>query len=250
MPPTFPPRPSFRRLTWLALPALALAGCGISAYEQKMQEAEVRLDRFDAENEVLGDPLALPPHKDTEGPPFDVFLRPPRGVASKDKTQPGELPYHYPANGGLCTDLYLTFGNVDEGRDKLEKQIEAIFGVPPQNWQAIEITHPFGRPAIPFDRVEFADPRAAVNCIVYVHQEPSQPAAAVVFRVLQAYRSSDSYKGSDDILKSSCQALFPGEEHPSAAKMSDAILKMSMQTYAERDGASKARRTFGKPLEW
>ena len=100
MPPTFPFRSSFRRLALAALPVLALTGCGIADYEKKMQEAEARVKRFDDENALLGDPLVLPPRKEMEGPPFDVFLRPPRGVAAKDKTQPGELAYHYPASSG------------------------------------------------------------------------------------------------------------------------------------------------------
>ncbi len=226
MPPTIFPRSFFYGLVGLALPALA--GCGISDYEKRMQEAEVRMDRFDAENKVLGDPLVLPPRKEKEnqGPPFDAFLRPPVGVAGKENTRPGELAYHYPASGDPFTDLYLTFGNADDGRDKLERQLEAVFGAPAQNWQPVEITHLFGRPATTLtDFAEFADARAPANapanCVAYVHQEAGQPAAAVVFRVLQAKR----------------------------AAAGDAI-KMSMQTYAERGDASKARATYAKPLQW
>lgn len=221
--------PSSRRLwlgrtAWLALPALALTGCGIGDYEKKMQESEVRVERYDEENKLLGEPLLLPPRKDNEGPPFDVFLRPPLGVANKDKTQPGELAYHYPASGGVCTDLYLTFGAAGDGRDKLERQLEAAFAVPPQNWQPVAIDHPFGRPDAAFDAVEFADPRAPANApasvFAYVHQDAGQPAVAVVYRVLQANR----------------------------AAAGDA-LKMSLQTYADHEDAGKARGAYGKPLQ-
>ena len=223
LPPIFPRRSSFRKLALAALPALALAGCGIADYEKKMQEAEVRVQRFDEENRLLGDPLILPPHKDMEGPPFDVFLRPPKGVANKDKTQPGELGYHYPAASGYFTDLYLTFGSPDDGRDKLEKQIEAILGAAPQNWQPVEINHPFGRPPLTFDAVEFVDPRAAANApanyIAYVQQAPGQPPVGVVFRVLQTNRG------------------FAGD-----------AVKMSMQSYAEHADAFKARSIYGKAM--
>lgn len=225
MPPSLRRRASCRKLTLVALPALMLAGCGVADYEKKMQDAEVRVGRFDDENKLLGDPLVLPPHKDKEGPPIDVFLRPPKGVTNQEKTQPGELPYHYPAANGLCTDLYLTFGATDDGRDKLERQIEDRLGATAQNWQPVEIHPSFGRPAVAFDAVEFVDPRspatAPANYIVYVHQAPGRPAVGVVFRVLQSNRSAAG----------------------------DAV-KMSIETYAEEPASFKARANAGKPMAW
>jgi len=210
-------------LALIALPALA--GCGIADYEKKMQDAEVRVQRFDDENKLLGEPLLLPAKTDKEeGAPIDVFLRPPIGVVNKDKTQPGELAYHYPATSGACTDLYLTFGSKDDGRDKLEKEIADRLGAAAPNWQPVEVRPPFGRPAVAFDAVEFADPRTPANAapadyIAYVHQTAGLPAVGVVFRVSHS-------------------------NHAAA----DPAVKMSLETFAEPPDSAKARAAYGKPL--
>ena len=222
MSPTADPRRLLRTLVPIAL--LALTGCGIADYEKKMQDAEVRVERFDEENKLLGEPLVLPAHTDKEeGAPIDVFLRPPKGVETKDKTQPGELAYHYPATSGVCTDLFLTFGAKDEGRDKLEKEIADRLGAAAPNWQPFEVRPPFGRPAVAFDAVEFADPRAPANAptvyIGYVHQTPGLPAVGVVYRVLQSNRAA-----------------------------AEPAVKMSLETFAEQPDSSKARAAYGKPL--
>ena len=85
------------------------------------------------------------------------------------------------------------------------------------------MNHPFGRPPLTFDAVEFVDPRAPANApasyIAYVHQAPGQPAVGVVFRVLQTNR------------------VFV-----------DAAVKMSMQSYAQKDDAFKARGMYSKPM--
>ncbi len=222
MSPTVDPRRPFRILIPIAL--LALTGCGVADYEKKMQDAEVRVQRFDEENRLLGEPLFLPAHTDKEeGAPIDVFLRPPKGVETKDKTQPGELEYHYPATSGVCTDLYLSFGAKDDGRDKLEKAIADRLGAAAPNWQPVEVRPPFGRPAVAFDAVEFADPRAAANApadyIAYVHQTPGLPAVGVVFRFLQSNRAA-----------------------------ADPAVKMSLETFAEQPDSYKARAAYGKAL--
>ena len=57
---------------------LATTGCGVADYEKKMQEAEVRIQRIDEENELLGDPLLVP--ATAQWTAAALFLRPPQGV--------------------------------------------------------------------------------------------------------------------------------------------------------------------------
>jgi len=195
------------------LSLIALTGCGLADYEKKMREADARVQRFDEENALLGDPLSLPT---TNGPPVDVFLRPPRGVS---KNGAADDPYHFPG-GGLCTDLYLVFGDADGGKDKLEKQVEMRFGAAGLSWQAVTVQPP-DRPALDFEAAEFADPRAPANapavCIAYVHQSAGRAPVAVDFRVAQANRAGI-----------------------------DTTVKKSLESYAEAGDAGKARTDFAK----
>ena len=97
MPPTVKPRRSRRPVLFLA--ALAPAGCGLANYEHEMQLADARLQRFDDENRLLGDPLILPGGDAV--PAADVFLRPPRGSRKTPSTRK-RRPLRYPTTGGAC----------------------------------------------------------------------------------------------------------------------------------------------------
>jgi hypothetical protein len=210
LPPTVKPRPSSRYVIFIA--ALALTGCGVAGYEKQMQEAEVRIQRFDEENRLLGDPLELPALPKELA--VTLFLRPPKGVVNSSKKD--DIPYHYPATSGVCTDLYLA---INEGREKAEKLIEERLGSTALNWQPVEVNPP-GRPPIAFETVEFFDPKVPANTAVYVayvHQSAGRPAVGVVFRVLKSNRDAAG---------------------PS--------LKMSMESYAEAGDAFKARDDFKK----
>jgi hypothetical protein len=194
---------------------LAVAGCGLADYEKKMREADARVQHFDEENKLLGDPLNLPGAD--RAPPVDVFLRPPRGVS---KSGAADDPYHFAGGAGLCSDLYLMFGDAEGGKDKLEKQVEERFGAAGLNWQPVTV-RPADRPALDFDAAEFADPRAPANapavCIAYVHQTQGRAPAGVVFRVAQPNRAGV-----------------------------EPTVKKSLESYAEAGDAAKARSDFAK----
>jgi hypothetical protein len=196
--------------------ALALAGCGVAGYEKQMQEADIRIQRIDEENRLLGPPLDFPAPL-PKAPSIALFLRPPKGIQTTSKKV--EIPYHYPATSGLCSDVYLA---IDDGRKKVEKSIEDHLGAPAGNWRAFQVNPP-GRPQIAFEAVRFDDPKvtAPANApavfVAYVHQTAGFPAVGVVFRVL----------------KTNQDAALPS-------------LKMSMETYAEQGDAYKARADYGK----
>ncbi len=202
MPPTVKPRRSYPLA--LSVAFLSLAGCGVRDYETQMQKAEVRIRRFDDENRLLGIPLTFPPLNSAAPPPF---LRPPLGVAST--CQKDEIPYHFPANGGVCLDVYVALG---DDPATVKKMIEDRFDVPAQPWQPVTI-NPSNRKPIIFEAVEFNDSRnAAAAFRAYVHQS-----AGVVFHFLKVNREA---------------------ANPS--------LQMSMETYADGGEAFKANDDFTK----
>ena len=218
MPPTVKPGLFCRRaLLVAALGAPVLSGCGLADYEKKMQDAEARVQRFDEDNRLLGDPLTFPAD---QAPGMDIFLRPPKGVAKSHDTRKDQPPYHFPASSGVCTEMLAMFGSSNDGKDKLEKQIEDRFSRQALNWQAIEVHPPERTQSISFDAIEFNDPLEVANApavfIAYVHQSSGHPAVGLVFRLLQSNRSG-----------------------------ADAAVKRCLETYAELDDAVKARAAFG-----
>ncbi len=205
MPPTVKARRSYLPCP---PPSWRLAGCGVSDYESKMQEAEVRIQRIDNENLLLGDPLEIPVR--AEAPAVAVFLRPPKGVSSVSLKD--VYPFRYPATSGVCTDVAVAFG---DGPKNVEKLIEETFNAPAQNWQAVSVNSA-ARKAVSFEAVEFLDPATPANSpdvyVAYVHQT-----VGVVFHVLNKNRD--------------------------AAKPS---LQMSMETYLDGADAGKARSDYLK----
>ena len=73
------------RPCWLIGLALCCGGCGISAYEDRMQQAKKTLDRLDEESRYLDNPARGPEKPNKEGRRYgiaNVFLRLPRGFSS------------------------------------------------------------------------------------------------------------------------------------------------------------------------
>ena len=216
MPPAVNPRPMFRFAPLVV--ALAAAGCGLSDYESKMQLADVRLQRIDDENRVLGDPLILPVGDGS--PPADVFLRPPKGI-NKNSIDQKETPLHYPATtASVCTDVYLWFepkgDEPDKDKDKLKRRIEAGLSQPAATWQPYSSQAGEGRPATAFDCVQFV-PTNTASYRAYVHTTAGGVAVGVVFKVAQ----------------------------PAPAGADEAI-QWSLGTYADSAEASKARSDYQK----
>src|SRR4051812_24492575 len=89
------------------LVGLALAGlaAGCTEYEARMSSEQDRIDRFDEEMRLLGDPIALPPlpekkegeKKEGEKDIFrtDLFFRPPRGIPTNTESPAAAAYYRY-----------------------------------------------------------------------------------------------------------------------------------------------------------
>lgn len=102
--PILPRREANPVSSWrfLAVAALVFAGgCGLADYEKRIDEQKEYLQRFDEENELLGQPLEMPTRtvKDDKGLrletplPLEFFLRPPKGIANKFKAE--DPPFVY-----------------------------------------------------------------------------------------------------------------------------------------------------------
>jgi hypothetical protein len=103
------------RAAWAALPlALLAGGCGLADYEARMQQAQARVNRYDEENRVLGDPIIIPSRKveaKVEGgrrgaarsvPIVALFLRPPRGISPAPEDEAiKDLVFRYPTIGAI-----------------------------------------------------------------------------------------------------------------------------------------------------
>lgn len=95
--------PKFLRLP-AGLLLLAVLGCGLAEYEEKMKQTKKRLDRHDEEKKLLDDPLEMPTKKvrDKNGPereePLEqIFLRLPLGIPKKAYVHEGIFwRYGYP----------------------------------------------------------------------------------------------------------------------------------------------------------
>jgi hypothetical protein len=86
--------------------ALLVAGCGLSDYEERMREAQLGVERCDAD---AGLEVPLGPSTSAEVP--DIFFRPPRGLVVTDKGTQTKGTYHLgrkPGETGPVSELFVT----------------------------------------------------------------------------------------------------------------------------------------------
>jgi hypothetical protein len=102
----------------LVVLALLASGCGLADYEARMVAEQKRLEYLDLENAYLGEPITPPPKPPSppaesepanpapsNQPEMDLFLRLPKGVATKYKSMPlGSVLYQYVGNSAPISD--------------------------------------------------------------------------------------------------------------------------------------------------
>jgi hypothetical protein len=156
------------RLAGLAGVAVALAAlaAGCSEYEDRMRGEQERVDRFDEEMRLLGDPIVLPPlpekkegeKKEGEKEIFrtDLFLRPPKGVPSNTESPATATVYQYRRATGLSgnetdgvwwVDVALGDAKDKEFATAVVKEVAPYLG---NYQQATEARTPPGREPINF----------------------------------------------------------------------------------------------------
>src|SRR5205807_624225 len=140
---------------------LTAAGCGLDAYQRRMDEERARLRVYDDEAKYLGPPLVMPknPGEPEEKQPvlqqLIVFLRAPRGIATAPDAegvfQSGRTTLHrYPGE----KEGYNLFLAGDNGRlkgDEFRQEVLGALGefsqrvqmrpltIPEQAWKSIKV---------------------------------------------------------------------------------------------------------------
>jgi hypothetical protein len=189
------------------LVALLAAGCGLNEYETLMRKTQDRVQRFDEENRLLGEPLVAPtvtdPKTKANVAVAEVFLRPPRGIADKvGQARLNDL-YRYPATqvGGTFTALEVAFG---KGEDDLAAKYKDWF--PGVDAPALQKRDVAGRP---FQVAEF-DYNATDSAAVYI--TPAQKGRTQVALVYWLDRSKKA--GAVATLNFSLSSLGVDTEAP------------------------------------
>lgn len=123
------PRAAAGALLGLAL--LAGAGCGLDAYQKRMDEERERLKVYEEEARYLGPPLTMPTNPDDKEPPLKtliVFLRAPRNIGTAPAEADGKFEsgrtalYRYPGT----SEGYNLFLAGDTGELKLAEFREQV----------------------------------------------------------------------------------------------------------------------------
>lgn len=150
---------------WLSLGWLAgcvfLTGCGLSAYEAKMQRAQQRLKAIEEENRILDGPLSIPVPAAKEGvpPPPAVFLRAPKGISeiAQNATEPRNgVLYTYRNPGGMTVGSVAQVEVGIGGKDDKEflASVERLYG---RSGDVLKRPTPFKYAGRSFEATEFED---------------------------------------------------------------------------------------------
>jgi len=98
---------------------LALTGCELSKYEEKMYEATKGVKQAEEENKHLDNPVVLPQGTAKIGEyeladSDDFFFRPPKGIKSNAEPPPDGILFVYPSASGDFEKMYLCAVKTDK----------------------------------------------------------------------------------------------------------------------------------------
>jgi hypothetical protein len=163
------------RLLAAALTA-SISGCGLSAYEAKMAEAQKRADEIERTESALGIVITPP-----DGCPVDVYLRTPRGVAgSSSESLVNDYFYRYPSAGsgkGIVSQLYLAAaadGNLLTVRQRIRSSFPTAEALPARTVESAD------QRSLSFEA--WTDSDFSTKNYIFLHQNGSN-VVALVFRV-------------------------------------------------------------------
>jgi hypothetical protein len=189
-------RRSCSRLLLLTL-ALGVSGCGLSDYESKMLEQQQRVQRWDAENKLLGKPLDIKyPEKDAAPA---VFLRAPKeiGTQAPEELRDGwRAVYLRQGNTGLfksvCVNVYL--------RADLENDLLRVFPHPAQ----VPATNRSTQSGVALRQWSWEEGTSAYVVLLY---PATKPTTAVVYEYERGKNVQEALTLSADTLAVGGEAL-------------------------------------------
>jgi hypothetical protein len=213
-------------------------GCGVADYESKMILAQQRLERFDKEDKMLGQPLVIPKHLDKleiRRPWANLFVRPPKGIRPQfvetDAEEPepvlrGSLLYDYvpPAKqtaGGVAR-VELAFG---EQKDFVAQLLGNFTGTSdPKKSQ--RTFRPTGRQmGITFETIEMEGTDGGIDYLYSINRTATQSGVqiAIVYWVIKSEVGKVKASG---------------------------LLDISLESFALEEDANRSRELFarGSPL--
>lgn len=194
---------------------LLAAGCGLADYENRMEQAQKRLDRYEVEARVLDDPLIIPSRFDKDNkllPDPNIYLRPPKGIgtSAENPEQPrARLFYSFKPRGTTAGGVAL----VEVAIGDLSKEFRAdalrcfsAAGTPVTQTRKLG---PAGRETT-FDTIEFDDGQYFYSVNIF---RGSQEQIAIAYWVPLAQKPS-----AGSVIKTSLETFAVGNE---AAKLKD-----------------------------
>jgi hypothetical protein len=207
----------------LAGGALLLAGCGLSDYLGQQSSEASRLQRWDEENKLLGDPLAMPefPKKDGKAQTWDVFLRPPSGVGvsptlqqnGKEPDLKGGLLAQYSGFGSVQM-VYLGVGTDPKDKDYVSNALGALGGTA----EGLQVIPPIKGPKrdISLRREVIADEKSKTKVFVYVYDN-NPHTVIVAYRVVQG--KEDEVARANGAIEMSLSTLAEGGTEAATSRL-------------------------------
>jgi hypothetical protein len=231
----------------LILAVAAMAGCGLDDYEKLVLYQQERLENIDKENKWLGPPIVPPPRRiilvseerptessgegaderATKQPTtldFDLFLRPPSGIASKPDDKPwAGLFYHYANTGTSFGDMLIATAT-NATREDFWREIFNYYGTYDTTTNPIrpEKKQPFDRQPLEFETFVVPEnrPPQPVDHNIFLYQGTAangkQAMVAVVFVVPQANAKNQAVQTAIDL---SLKSLAIGNDALTKRKM-------------------------------
>jgi hypothetical protein len=148
---------------WLGGLLLA-SGCGVADYEGKMLSAQKRLERYEEESRLLGNPLTLP-SRDTKDAGKQriahLFLRPPKGISTtaENESEPrNRLLYSYrPRSANAAGGVALVELAAGDQKDFAAEVLRCVNPSGKAASRTREVRHPLRQTATTFETTEFED---------------------------------------------------------------------------------------------
>lgn len=165
-----------------ALALLAGVGCSISEYEEKIEQEQVRLKRFDEDNNRLADAADI-------GATTPVFFRPPRLMNNRNPTREGIFYVFTPQKANEFQKVKLAY--TTEPKEDLEGQV----------WKELKVSKPrvshefvgelSGHKKMPVDKYSYSVPDSVFY--VFFYRDPPYQ-VAVVYQVEYDSAKKDTSK--------------------------------------------------------